>query len=124
MEGEQPVVAAFDFDGTLSTRDNVVPFLRCVAGFRTTIGAIGASALHVVTNARVQPLRDGLKTDVVRRVFTGRDAGLIDDLADEFAADIVRRHLRADAVARVQWHREQGHQVVIVSASLSNAARI
>ena len=30
---EQPeVVAAFDFDGTLSNRDNFVPFLRRVAG--------------------------------------------------------------------------------------------
>ncbi len=117
MEREQPVVAAFDFDGTLSTRDNVVPFLHRVAGLRTTLGAVGASALYVVTRARAQPIRDGLKTDVVRRVFAGRDAGLVGDIADEFAADIVRRHLRADAVARAQWHREQGHRVVIVSAS-------
>ena len=29
---EQPVVAAFDVDGTLTTRDCVVPFLRHVAG--------------------------------------------------------------------------------------------
>ena len=30
---EQPeVVAAFDFDGTLSSRDNFVPFLRRAAG--------------------------------------------------------------------------------------------
>ena len=33
------VVAAFDFDGTLSDRDNVVPFLRRVAGTAATAQA-------------------------------------------------------------------------------------
>ena len=30
----------------------------------------------------------------------------------------MRRHLRAQAIDRVDWHRTQGHRLVIVSASL------
>ena len=33
-------VAAFDFDGTLSTRDNLAPFLRAVVGPRALYRAI------------------------------------------------------------------------------------
>ena len=111
------VVAAFDFDGTLSTRDNVVPFLLRIAGTRTALGAAAASGWRVVTSSRADRTRDALKAEIVRRVFAGRVAAAVDDLGREFAADIVRRHLRADAVARAEWHREQGHRVVIVSAS-------
>ena len=35
-----------------------------------------------------------------------------------FAFEIVQRHLRADMVQRADWHRTQGHDLVIVSASL------
>ena len=36
-----------------------------------------------------------------------------------FAADVIARHLRAEAVERADWHRTQGHRLVIVSASLA-----
>ena len=111
------VVAAFDFDGTLSTRDNVVPFLHRVAGTRGTLRAATTSAVRVATNPRATHSRRSLQGGVVQRVFAGRDARSVDALARDFAADIVQRHLRAEAVARTEWHREQGHRVVIVSAS-------
>jgi len=34
------VVAAFDFDGTLSTRDNLAPFLRRLVGTRRLAAAL------------------------------------------------------------------------------------
>ncbi len=37
--------------------------------------------------------------------------------AATFAADVMANHLRDDVVARADWHREQGHRRVIVSAS-------
>jgi phosphatidylglycerophosphatase C len=114
---DERVVAAFDFDGTLSTRDNVVPFLRRVAGTRATLRAATTSTVRVATSARAKRTRDALKAEVVRRVFAGRDAESVDALARDFAVEVVHRHLRAEAVARTEWHREQGHRVVIVSAS-------
>ena len=59
-----------------------------------------------------------MKADVVRRVFTGYDAERLDKLGRAFAFDIMRRHLRPHTVDRVDWHRTQGHRLVIVSASL------
>ncbi len=46
------VVAAFDFDGTLSPRDNFVPFLRRFAGTPATARAFTVGALRVARAGR------------------------------------------------------------------------
>jgi phosphatidylglycerophosphatase C len=112
-----PGVAAFDFDGTLSSRDNFTPFLRRVAGNRTVARAMAVNAARLATPSRERS-RDALKSLVLRDLFTGYDAAALDEIGRGFAFEIVQRHLRADMVQRADWHRTQGHELVIVSASL------
>ena len=74
---EQPeVVAAFDFDGTLSTRDNFVPFLRRVAGTGPAAEAFVLSAARLGVAGRSQWSRNEMKARVleqpVRRPRRGR----------------------------------------------------
>jgi phosphatidylglycerophosphatase C len=111
-------VAAFDFDGTLSSRDNFVPFLREVAGTAALASAFTAGGLAVLRSGRSQWSRNHLKAEVLQRLFAGRDATDLDQAGRAFAADILARHLRAEAIERADWHRTQGHRLVIVSASL------
>jgi phosphatidylglycerophosphatase C len=111
------VVAAFDFDGTLSTRDNFVPFLCRVAGTPVTMRALAMSGLLVAGRGPTRS-RNALKEEVVARLFAGMSAARLDAIGRAFAFDILRRHLRADTVDRVDWHRTQGHRLVIVTASL------
>jgi phosphatidylglycerophosphatase C len=113
-----PVVAAFDFDGTLSTRDNFVPFLCRVIGTPAAAQILATSGVRIARYGRSEWRRDAVKAEVVRRVFAGYDAERLDKLARAFAFDVMRRHLRAQTVQRVDWHRTQGHRLVIVSASL------
>lgn len=117
--GTERVVAAFDFDGTLSPRDNVVPFLRAAVGTAKVTGALFTIALRLVAAAVDDRRRDAAKAALVRRTLTGYDADRLGNVAEWFATDVVRRHLRAEAVERAEWHRGQGHELVIVSASLS-----
>ena len=51
MSGADAVVAAFDFDGTLSPRDNFVPFLRRVAGGPAVAGAFATGGVRVAARA-------------------------------------------------------------------------
>ncbi|HEU5309287.1 MAG TPA: HAD-IB family hydrolase [Acidimicrobiia bacterium] len=111
-------VAAFDFDGTLSSRDNFVPFLREVAGTPAFARASVAGGVDMLRSGRPQWSRNHLKAEVLQRLFAGRDASDLDRVARTFAADILARHLRAEAVELADWHRTQGHRLVIVSASL------
>ena len=117
MTAMQPTVVAFDVDGTLTVRDCVVPFMRRVAGpavFGTRLVAGGVSNVRAV----VRRDRDLLKADFVRRVFEGRDVEQVRESGVRFAAEIAESWLRADVAGRLRWHQDQGHVVLLVSASL------
>jgi len=111
------VVAAFDFDKTISTRDNVVPFIRAVVGRARLVRALVAISPRLVRAALVDDKRDAAKVALVRHTLTGRDAARVAEVGAEFARDVLARHLRPDVVDRVRWHRNRGDDVVIVSAS-------
>ncbi len=114
------VVAVFDFDKTLSTRDNVIPFIRAAVGRARLAWTMLAISPRLVAAALDDGRRDAAKVALVRRTLTGYDAGHLDEVADRFAADVVARHLRPDVVERVGWHRDQGHELVVVSASFAS----
>lgn len=117
------IVAAFDFDETLTKRDSVVPFLRRF----TTTSRFAASLLPHAP--RLLPLaarrdRDRLRALATQIVFTGRSVTEVDAAARSWGVQIAESGLRADTVARLQWHLEQGHRVAIVSASYEQYVRV
>jgi phosphatidylglycerophosphatase C len=113
------VVAAFDFDKTVSTRDNVIPFLRAAVGTRRLAWALLRTSPRLVAAALSDRRRDSAKAALVRRTLLGYDPERLAAVATHFADDVVARHLRADVVERIEWHRRQSHEVVLVSASLA-----
>lgn len=113
-------VAAFDFDKTLSTRDNVLPFVRLAVG-RSRLGlGLVRSSRHLVAAALDSRRRDAAKAALVRHTLAGVDESALERVALQFAGDVRASHLRADLVERLTWHRDQGHETVIVSASFRN----
>ena len=110
-------VAAFDVDETLTVRDCVVPFMRSVAGvgrlIKVTLSDIGTTIQSVRRRDR-----DFLKAKFVAGVFSGRDAREIEALGIDFASKVADGWLRGDVASRMRWHQEQGHVVILVSASL------
>ena len=112
-------IAAFDFDKTLSNRDNLTPFLRRVIGTRRLAATFAMTSPLLVRAALMDNKRDAAKAAVLRRVLGGRSLTDLVPVADGFAAAVVEHHLRPEALERVTWHRDQGHELVIVSASLA-----
>jgi phosphatidylglycerophosphatase C len=113
-----PTVAAFDFDGTLSSRDNVVPFLRLVAGTGPVVAALAATVPALVANRDDPDRRDLAKAILVERTLGGRRAARVRDLGRRYARQVVNLHLRPHVRARLEEHRARGHELVLVSASL------
>lgn len=114
--GDARRIAAFDFDGTLARRDTLVPFLARAAGprrFTRSLGAEGLSRLR----SRAALERDGLKENMLRHVFSGTDPAALDALGAAYA-ERIHRLVRPEMRDRIDWHRREGHEVVIVSASL------
>lgn len=114
----RPVVAAFDVDKTLTTRDCVIPFLRRVGG-ATFVGRLVARAPRLVV-AVLRRRRDRIKALATRAAVQGRPLVEVDAVAQRFADEVWERHMRPDTVARLRWHVAQGHRVVLVSASYRN----
>lgn len=117
MSTPRPTIAAFDVDGTLTTRDCVVPFLQQLAGRTRLVGGLLAQPV-ALANATVRRDRDRFKALAVRAAFAGRDAAVVEDLGVTYAETVHDSWMRRDTPARLAWHREQGHRTVLVSASL------
>ncbi|HZA75881.1 MAG TPA: HAD-IB family hydrolase [Acidimicrobiales bacterium] len=106
----RPGVAAFDFDGTLTRRDTLLPFLRRACGTWPVARA-------AVVAARRSRDRDAFKVLVIGRLFRGWPVERLDALGRGYVPHL-RGALRPESQERLHWHRRQGHAVVIVSASL------
>jgi HAD superfamily hydrolase (TIGR01490 family) len=113
------VVAVFDLDGTLTSADTLLPFLRFVAGDRAfalrlplVLAIVAAMALHLVSRRRAKEL-------VLALFLRGMVREQLEERGAAFARERLPAMLRAQAKARLDWHRARGHYCVLASASLS-----
>jgi phosphatidylglycerophosphatase C len=111
-------IAAFDFDGTMTKRDSLVPFLTTVAGRGPVAAALAAEAPRLMYAATGRGDRDDAKVRVLRRLLAGREFADVAAAGRTFGARLARTGISAQARDRVAWHRRQGHEIAIVSASL------
>jgi len=112
------VVAAFDFDGTLTKRDTLLPFLADVAGSPRVARALAFDAPRLAGMAIGRADRDAAKTRLIARALKGRSYVDVAARGRIYARRVVDRGLRPEVLARLRWHQGAGHDVVIVSASL------
>lgn len=114
--GSQVRVAAFDVDGTLTTRDCVVPFLLRVGGpFGVTARMLMRP--HVLLPAVVRRDRDRLKELASDAAFRNRQSDAVEHEAVTFASEIHANRMRRDTVQHLQRHIGNGDAVILVSAS-------
>lgn len=112
-------VAAFDFDGTITRWDTVVPFLRRVAGTRRVVRALAPEVFGLLRSRGRGASRDDAKQRVIARTLTGHTLEEVERRGTEYGARLASRGIRRELRERIAWHRDQGHDVVIVSASLA-----
>jgi HAD superfamily hydrolase (TIGR01490 family) len=111
------VVAAFDFDGTVTDRDTLVPFLVLAFGRRRVAAGFAALAFTGLGYLLRRVTIDEFKRRVLRRLAAGQPAGRVRALGPAHAR-AVTPWLRPDALQRIEWHRARGHVLVLVSSTL------
>lgn len=111
-------VAFFDFDGTLTTGDTLMPFLKYVVGkpaYYTKLAllspVLGAYFTQLLRN-------DVAKQIVLKRYLSGYYLSELEDAGTQFCEDILPNKLRPEGMERLEWHKAQRHDCVLVSASL------
>lgn len=111
------VVAAFDVDNTLTVRDCVVPFMQKVAGPVRFVSSCLSRPMFLAGSVFRRD-RDAIKAHFVEKIFSGRNVDDVHEIGIQFASSVVSSWIRSDVAERMRWHQEQGHVVVLVSASL------
>lgn len=115
---DKQTVAVFDFDKTISKSDTYIPFLlhalrrkpwRILSGLRLIL-PIMLYFSGVINNAC-------LKRAFLSAFLKNEARHYIDELSENFAQHIYKNGLRKDAVQAIARHREQGHILIMASAS-------
>ena len=112
-------VYAFDFDGTLTTRDTLLEFIRFACGTtRFLLGFLLYSPLLVLMKLRLYS-NGKAKQKVFAHFFKGMTISEFDALCQDFAS--THRHLlRPEVVSQLEQALSDGAEVLVVSASIDN----
>lgn len=111
-------LALFDFDGTLTTRETFPDFMRyAVARPRLLAGGVLLAPV-VFGYRRGWVAGNPTRASIVQVGLRGVDAARLRAQGEAFARDLLPAVLRAEAMARLQWHRERGDRIVVVSGGL------
>jgi HAD superfamily hydrolase (TIGR01490 family) len=111
------IVAAFDFDGTITDRDSLVPFLVRAFGRVRVLAVFALLAIPAIAVLLRLHTIDDFKARVLRRLLAGERVDRLVAVAATHAGALVL-WLRPQALQRIHWHREQGHLLVLVSSTI------
>ena len=114
---ERPVLAVFDFDGTLTTADSLGAFLHRHLG---TLGwtwallrqspVLLAYVLRLVSNHQA-------KAALLQHTLQGASQASLDATAERLVQAWLPRHLNTWALDELQSHQQAGHTCLLLSAS-------
>jgi len=111
-------LALFDFDGTITTDDSLIKFIRFVVGDAKFIWGMAlltpmltAYKLKLIPNYKAKQM-------MLSYFFKGMSEEKFMQVAKEYSLKRIDTILRPKAMEKIAWHKEQGHKVVIVSASM------
>lgn len=111
-------LALFDFDGTLTRKDSlthglkvIFPAWRFWFGWFLMIPVLIAWKAGWITNHQA-------KERVLIHFFEGMDEQRFKQAARSYSLEKIPEILRPDAMEKLNWHLQQGHDVWVVTASI------
>lgn len=111
-------LALFDFDGTLSTRDSLMPFLRHVVGTPRFVAGLIRASPGLLAYALGRTANDVAKERLISGFLGGHDLAELRRRGETFATRQLPSLLRPSMLATLQRHRRAGDVCLMVSASL------
>lgn len=115
---ERNSIAFFDFDGTITTRDSLVDFIKYAKGkSKYFLGLVILSPMLTMYQLKIIPNYIA-KEMLISYFFKGWDLSVFEEVANSYSLYKIDEICRPKALAKINWHKERGHIVVIVSASI------
>lgn len=131
----RPILAVFDLDGTLTTRDTSLPFIAFARGRSRLIGSMAAALPFLLADMSVAFKREAdaagrclervwgrweveFHQRLLRTMFQGMEQEAFLELGRRFAAEVMDAMVSPAGLEQVSWHRAKGHECILVTASI------
>jgi phosphatidylglycerophosphatase C len=119
---ERPVVA-FDFDGTITSKDTFRFFLTRLRSKRTLAATLARNSPQMAVALRGGAARDDAKRALCLHVLGGLTRQRAEAAAVATADEVLARLIRPDTASRIRWHQARGDRLIVVSASFDAYVR-
>ncbi len=107
-----------DFDGTLTTKNSLADFIQfTLSRQKYYFGLFILSPILLAYKLELTPNYIA-KEKLISYYFKNWKADYFQNCADRYSIDQLDNIIRPKAMERITWHQEQGHKIVIVSASM------
>lgn len=117
-------IALFDFDGTITHKDAFLYFLTfavnrfsLILGFAVLSPVIFLYLTKILSNSRAKEI-------VLSYFFSGMPAEKFQKICEDFNNQIIPGLLKEEAMRKLNWHKSQGHEVVVVSANFEHLLKV
>lgn len=116
---EKRVIAAFDFDGTITTKDTLFDFIDfCFGKTRLFIGLLWLSPMLMLY--KIGLVKNYKAKEIfLSHFFKGVSVAEFNDKGSLYSKRIDQIS-RYDVMEKMNWHLSNGHTVLIISASVKN----
>lgn len=116
---QQKVLALFDFDGTITTKDSFVDFLVFSAKKRKIVkNFVKLIPTYLKYKFKIISKRTA-KEIVISRFFHGESESSFEYKANLYYKNRISKLVKKSALEQIKWHQSQNHTVVVVSGSIS-----
>ncbi len=118
MDDCRKIVAYFDFDGTISNRDTFIPFLVFTVGKITFLRKLPKLIPVLLRYWCKNITNEQAKQATLNILIHGYKQVFLEHKAKSFAISKLNKYIKPAVYAKLEWHREHKHTLVIVSANL------
>lgn len=108
----------FDFDGTLTTKDTMIEFIKFVRGSGKLFLGYALIAPTLIGMKLGMVPNDKAKERLLTHHFKGMSQATLREKATAFGKEVIPGLLRPQGQVAFREYQEAGHRVMVVSASL------
>lgn len=114
----EKTVAAFDFDGTLTSHDTIFSFLKYAAGLQKALLFLFLESPFLLAFCLGLYSRQSVKERVIARFFKGMPYAELEALGNSFAKNGLECHMTKKGWELLERHRKNKDRLIVISASL------
>lgn len=111
-------LACFDFDGTITFSDSLLPFIVFSFGWGRTLAGMSLETPAFIRFILGSIGRQETKERILKRFFGNMPYETFCNLGCEFALKKIPSLTKKEALSAIEYHKKEGHRLILISASL------